>query len=310
MEVTVAICTWNRADLLDKTLEQMRELRIPERTEWELLVVNNNCTDNTDEVIARHQKNLPIRRLFEKKPGLSNARNCAMDAALGQLLVWTDDDVLVSEGWLAEYVTAWKRFPSAAYFGGPVEPWYQSTPPEWVIKNQKQLEGVFALKNLSVEMRDMRGQEEPFGANMAYNAERIGERRFNADLGRMRDSLLSGEDVAFVDALRHEGHQGVWVPGARVQHFVEQKRMTATYLWNFYVGWGRSLTRKNGNQPPEGPLFFGAPRWQWRRFLVFAARGWLRKLVRHYDWVEDYMIAAMDWGAIKELRAARQRGDE
>ena len=63
--ITVAICTWNRAQLLDQTLTEMRKLRIPPGIEWELLVVNNNCTDDTDGVLDRHEGRLPIRRLFE-----------------------------------------------------------------------------------------------------------------------------------------------------------------------------------------------------------------------------------------------------
>ena len=50
MDATIAICTWNRSDLLDKTLARMRELEIPPGTTWEIVVVNNRCTDNTDEV--------------------------------------------------------------------------------------------------------------------------------------------------------------------------------------------------------------------------------------------------------------------
>ena len=81
MIVTVAICTWNRAKLLDQTLTEMRKLRIPPGIEWELLVVNNHCTDETDAVIARHRGALPIQRLFEPRQGLSNARNCAVSTA-------------------------------------------------------------------------------------------------------------------------------------------------------------------------------------------------------------------------------------
>ncbi len=79
MNVTVAICTWNRAKLLDQTLTRMQQLRIPANVAWELLVVNNNCTDDTDAIIAGHESALPLRRLFEPKPGLSNARNFAVD---------------------------------------------------------------------------------------------------------------------------------------------------------------------------------------------------------------------------------------
>jgi glycosyltransferase involved in cell wall biosynthesis len=96
MVITVAICTWNRAALLDQTLAEMRNLRVPKGVDWELLVVNNNCIDDTDEVIAKHADKLPLRGLVEPKPGHSNARNRAMREARGEDVVWTDDDVRVS----------------------------------------------------------------------------------------------------------------------------------------------------------------------------------------------------------------------
>ena len=61
VDVSVAICTWNRAKLLDQTLTQMRQLRIPAGLTWELLVVNNNSTDDTDAVASRHASSLPLR---------------------------------------------------------------------------------------------------------------------------------------------------------------------------------------------------------------------------------------------------------
>ncbi len=68
---------------------------------WELLVVNNNCTDDTDGVIESFASTLPIRRLLRgAKPGQSNARNLAIREATGSYLVWTDDDTLVAPNWL------------------------------------------------------------------------------------------------------------------------------------------------------------------------------------------------------------------
>jgi glycosyltransferase involved in cell wall biosynthesis len=110
----------------------MRQLRIPANVDWELLVVNNNCTDDTDAVIARHQDALPLRRLFEPEQGLSNARNSAVAVAKGDYILWTDDDVLVSSNWLVEYANAFRSWPDAAFFGGPIEPWFSTEPPAWL----------------------------------------------------------------------------------------------------------------------------------------------------------------------------------
>jgi glycosyltransferase involved in cell wall biosynthesis len=69
MFVSVAICTWNRCDLLEQTLKQMTKLRVPPDVQWELLIVNNNCTDRTDAVIRAFSGRLPIRRTVERTPG-------------------------------------------------------------------------------------------------------------------------------------------------------------------------------------------------------------------------------------------------
>ena len=98
--ITVSIPTWNRAKLLDQTLTQMRPLRIPSDVEWELLVVNNNCTDQTDEVIAKHEKK-PYRSagFSSRHPALASV-NDAVTEARGEWILWTDDDVLVDPEWL------------------------------------------------------------------------------------------------------------------------------------------------------------------------------------------------------------------
>src|SRR2546428_5053798 len=132
MLITIAICTWNRCALLHQALEQMTRLQIPPGIEWELLVVNNNCTDATDEVIAAYSTTLPIQRVFEPNPGLSNARNAAVREARGEYILWSDDDVVVDEHWLAAYVRAFHTRSEGVFFGGPVRPWFSVPPPAWL----------------------------------------------------------------------------------------------------------------------------------------------------------------------------------
>src|SRR5687768_5445004 len=121
VNVTVAICTHNRADLLDQTLAALRLVRIPHDVSWELLVVDNNSTDGTSQIITEHRRHLPIRPLFETQLGLCAARNRAIRESRGALILWTDDDVIVDPNWIVEYVRAAREFPDASYFGGTVE---------------------------------------------------------------------------------------------------------------------------------------------------------------------------------------------
>ncbi len=103
MHISVVICTWNRADELRTTLDSLTQLVIPPGCTWELIVVNNGCTDETNAVIAEFEARLPIRSLFEGELGLSRARNRRAAAAQGDLILFTDDDVTVEAGWLEAY---------------------------------------------------------------------------------------------------------------------------------------------------------------------------------------------------------------
>lgn len=63
------MCTWNRCELLEQTLEQMTHVAISQDVNWELLVVNNNSSDATEDVCAAFSARLPLRFVFESAPG-------------------------------------------------------------------------------------------------------------------------------------------------------------------------------------------------------------------------------------------------
>jgi hypothetical protein len=83
MRISVVICTWNRADELRTTLDSLTQLVIPAGCVWELVVVDNGSTDETNTVIAEFEARLPVRSLFEPELGLSRARNRGAAAARG-----------------------------------------------------------------------------------------------------------------------------------------------------------------------------------------------------------------------------------
>lgn len=308
MLITVAVCTWNRADLLDRTLARLRDLAVPAGTEWELLVVNNNCTDHTDAVLSKHATALPLRRLLEPKQGLSNARNCAVDHARGALLVWTDDDVLAEPDWLAEYAKAAEAFPRAGYFGGTVDPWFETDPPRWVLRHLARLEGAFAIRRLGPGVRPLADGELVYGANMAFRTDLLRGARFDPALGRTGAGMLGGEETAVMDRLRAAGHPGVWVGSARVRHFIPAERLTACYVWRYFHGQGRTDVRRT--RPERGaPRLCGAPRWMVRRYLAERARSLLLAPGRGAAWLNHFTRAATARGMIDECRALAKAGD-
>ncbi|HEY2585654.1 MAG TPA: glycosyltransferase [Tepidisphaeraceae bacterium] len=305
MKVAVAICTWNRARLLDQTLAAMCQLTIPPGVTWELLVVNNNCTDETDAVIARYASRLPIRRLFEPTPGLSHARNCAVAIAEGDLLLWTDDDVLVDPNWLAEYARAAAEHPGMSFFGGTVDPWFQSKPPRWIEQNIAVFASPFAIRQPGLAIRPMRADEGPFGASMGFRMPVAKQFAFNPKLGRVKDSLLSDDDADVIQRLRAAGHEGLWVGTARVRHYIGPDRVNAMYLRKWFFDNGRSQVRMDGIDGGfrwlgDTPLFAVKALWfaRARRLLLWP---W-----KNRTWARAYRDVPFYRGKIVEARAFRR----
>src|SRR4051812_43770347 len=122
MDVTLAICTRNRAAALRRTLDSLALMEFPAGTQCEIVVVDNGSSDDTASVIESFMGRLPLRHDVEPTPGVSHARNRAVAMAKGKFIVWTDDDVVADRQWLSAYVSAFRRWPETDLFGGKILP--------------------------------------------------------------------------------------------------------------------------------------------------------------------------------------------
>jgi glycosyltransferase involved in cell wall biosynthesis len=132
--VTVAVCTRDRPVQLHSFLTSACLLDIPDDVQWELLIVDNGTDERSAETAERFAHLLPLRRIKAPVPGLSRARNFAVDEARGDLICWADDDVVLDRHWLAAYVSAFQRQPDAAVFGGRILAELEEPVPLWVRK--------------------------------------------------------------------------------------------------------------------------------------------------------------------------------
>lgn len=301
MDISVIICTWNRSTLLDQTLGEMRKLNIPSGVEWELLVVNNNCSDDTDAVIARHAGHLPIRRLFEGTPGKSFAANSALSHAKGNLLLWTDDDVLVDPDWLAEYVKAVRETPDTMYYGGAVEPWFAVEPPQWIRRNLTQFTCVYAIRRLGPVARPIAEGEFPYGVNMAVKRQAFDGISFDTRIGPCGTNQIRGEEIELIKNLKRLAYRGLWIPTARLRHFIPRERLTYDYIWSYFVGASRTAQRLRGRQ--EGRFWFGAPRWAIKQYALHSVQALLLWPFKGQRWLRAVLRAAWAKGIIEETRA-------
>jgi glycosyltransferase involved in cell wall biosynthesis len=258
--VTVAICTWNRVQLLARTLQEFTRLHVDASISWEALVIDNGSTDGTSEFLAAHRpEGFRLRWTTEQRPGLSAARNRALAESTSEFILFVDDDVLIDSDLLLVLSDAARRHPDAAAFGGPVEPWFVAQPDPILASAFPALRRGFCGVDLSpVEMPLVAGQHV-VGANMAFRKSHIEGLTFREDLGPLGAATVGGDEIDFQERIRTRGATIVWVPTMRVRHYVDPQRMTLAYLLRFSQDAGRKEIRLHG--VPSGARIGGVPRW-------------------------------------------------
>jgi glycosyltransferase involved in cell wall biosynthesis len=303
MKLVVAICTYNRAGLLRQTLRRMSEIRTPVSADWEIVVIDNCCTDETEQVVREFAAILPVISRAEPKPGLSNARNAAVAGAADRgatHIVWTDDDVLPDEDWLAAYETAFGVHADAAIFGGPIDPWFASTPPKWLERNWSLLQYAYAIRDLGTEEFPLSadGSNLPYGANYAIRMPEQRRKAYDPRLGLSGSKRIAGEETALIRELLSEGVAGWWVPNARVKHYLQADRLNLRYLGRYYRGSGRTSGRQSGDPRP----LWRKPRWVWRRAIEHSAKLLFHLLLGNEErWLNEFAEANTGWGRLFDL---------
>jgi glycosyltransferase involved in cell wall biosynthesis len=312
MDVSVILCTYNRCVSLRRTLNTFCELRNPQNISWELLIIDNNSTDQTPEVCGEFSKRLPIHHIFEPTPGQSAARNRGIMESKGNLLIFTDDDVDIDPDWIAAYGEAAARNVAAQFFGGRILTRWDCPPPKWMVENYCDiLRGVVVTFDHGDKEREIVDRHAPaVGANFALRRAVLDEFgfKFREDLGLKPQQEVRFEEFAFLQQLLDKGRQGRYLPQALVYHRQPPERMTERYVRRFYEGFGIALVRlgqaESGNQ-----WLFGVPRWWWRK-LFESACGYVftRFTSSSSTWLQHECTMAKRWGAIGEMRALRRRG--
>ena len=148
MKISAVICSWDRQRLLQNALKSLCRVYPLKRMTWQVVIVLNNCTDNSQTIVDQFKDRLPIVCRTEPRPGLSYARNRAIELVSGDIVIWIDDDVRVSREWLRGYEQAFLQWPDASIFGGPILPEFEGQPPIWLANNWELCGSAFAARRV------------------------------------------------------------------------------------------------------------------------------------------------------------------
>ena len=308
VDLSVMLCTWNSSHRLAITLEALSRCGIPDGVTWELIVVNNNCTDDTDGTVARFMSTLPIVYVHEPRQGLSNARNAGLAAARGRLIIFTDDDVKPCTGWLTAYWTAFQEMPKGYYFGGPIESEFESgRPDEELLRSaMPSVKGI----DWGLEPRQLIDGEGFVSANWACPIELVraaGGFDIRLGLDPSQGYMRASEEADLMRRLRSEDMRPWYVPEARLSHFVPASKSTLRHIGDRVEAHGRYLALVGSAGRGRPRTIFGWP----CRLTVQALERWIEWLwarLRGHKAYDEYKTWRRTMGMLKETRTLLRSG--
>lgn len=246
--ISVIVCTFNRCSSLVDTLESLNAMEVPSHIDWDILVVDNNSTDQTRACVeaAGRKSPVPVTYLLERKPGLSHARNLGIASTDKDFIAFTDDDVLVNRDWLKTIVDTFQAH-HADCVGGKIIPRWSENRPPWLGDNLLNVLAMLDYGDTLFEFEPARDQRILFGANFAFRRQSLIQTgAFNVNLGKTGD-FGGGEDKEMFEKLRFSGGKAVYNPAIVVLHKVFPDRLKKTYFrkWHYAAGKDRARQEKN-----------------------------------------------------------------
>lgn len=236
MTISIVLCTRNRSQHLQATLETFHALKIPAEWSCELLVVDNASTDATYQVVQEFAQafapnSLKVRYLREPTPGKSYAYNLGLREAQGEILLFTDDDVRVPLNWIEGMVTPLLEGRCDALAGGVKIASHLQKP--WMGKYHRWWMG-------STDSVNAQQPEGMIGANMAFSREVLQKvPAFDVALGP--GALGFEDDTLFSAQLVAAGYRLSTALDVVVEHHFEESRATREGFLDRARKGGRSL---------------------------------------------------------------------
>lgn len=304
IDISIILCTYNRCESLEEALRSI--LKNQGTCNYEIIAVDNNSTDHTRKLVENYRERFSdrMRYCFEPKQGINFARNRGLQEARGDIVVYTDDDVVVSDNWISSISTFFAEYPDADAVGGKILPVYPEKSPAWVKKYQNLLKGPILAHDCgeATMVYNQKTMHHFVGANMAFRKKVFAETGgFRTDVG-VGTGTMGAETEFFSRLMKH--HKKVYYCGKIfLWHPVTRDRMTLGYItrWNIRLGRYRFLVDENGRTDPALIHYFGVPRYLYLN--VFLQGVFLVGTIFHHgEFLKRWIILAQTIGKIQAIR--------
>lgn len=220
MKISVIITTFNRAGTIPMCMDSLLVQNFP-KADYEIIVVNNNSSDNTEEVIEKYIEENPdvnIKYYYVPRPGQVYARQIGILAAKNEILTFTDDDGILCRDWLKEILAVFESNKDVAGVAGKITIKWDEDPPEWIREYER------FLGKLDY------GDEVKYEVGMYMNAGNLSIKKdilikvggFNPEM--IGDWLVGDGETGLWLRLKKNNYLIGWAPKALMEHYQIAKK--------------------------------------------------------------------------------------
>jgi glycosyltransferase involved in cell wall biosynthesis len=245
--LTLLIPTYNRAEALRQTLDALVDVDRSE-IDCEIVVIDNNSTDKTADVVNGFRRKLPLSLLTETRQGKNCALNKALtECSLKEIVVFADDDVTPAKDWFQEIISSTRRWPAIDVFGGKIDVlWPDRREPEWAVEDWIKAFG-FSWHHYAEGEVLYKPPASPFGPNF-WVRKAVFEivPLFDETIGPNSKNRIMGSEASFLMELQRHGFQMLYYPAACVQHRVIRRQCRLPALRRRAYTFGRGQVRLHG----------------------------------------------------------------
>lgn len=246
--VSVVICCFNSAERIVPTLQHLYDQKNIPLKLWEVVLVNNCSTDDTEEVARQVWNSFPAEKpnfkiIRELTPGLSAARRTGIDASFFDYVLFCDDDNWLNDDYLGLALEIMQSNPIIGVLGGLGIPIFEGKEPPYFWKNQFHGLAVGNQWHTDGDITEARGVV--YGAGMVLNkrAFQFLLEKFNFEFqvsDRIGNSLMSSGDHELCLALKLVGYKIFYSKKIQFKHFIPKARTTISYYKNLFYSFGKS----------------------------------------------------------------------
>jgi len=232
VEISILICTYNRADYLPGAITSGLEQSMgPNR--YEVLVVDNNSSDGTRAVVERYeQKYSNVRYVVEERQGLNFARTRGAQEAKGKYVAYLDDDARAEQTWLERVLEAFERqSPNPVCVGGKILLDWEGPRPAWYPEEFQSLLAYIDHGNEGFYLKANVLGHYLIGTNIAFMRQTVLDMGgFRTHCGRLKRRDISGAETEMINRILRAGLPVYYAPDAVVHHIVVPQRRTKKFL--------------------------------------------------------------------------------